>query len=217
MSQYIYAIINEYNNKFYIGRTKCLSKRFNDHFNHLKNQSHINNHLQNAWNKYHQYFRFMILHKIDYANDDIDLKIAQQIEQAYIDEFIDKDMIYNISHSSITPIICGEDHHFYGKSNKEWMTKDQYEKMINQMKENFKGRNNPFYGRQHSQDTINKISQSRKKQIANGSYKIHNCKKLKAYNKTYESINKAHKDLNISRYWIEKYCADETNNDFQLL
>jgi len=48
----IYSIVNVINNKVYIGSTKSLYKRLIHHRHRLRNNSHSNKHLQNAWNKY---------------------------------------------------------------------------------------------------------------------------------------------------------------------
>ena len=52
MKSGIYKIINNINNDFYIGSAKDLDKRKASHFYNLKTNRHINNHLQNAVNKY---------------------------------------------------------------------------------------------------------------------------------------------------------------------
>ena len=48
----IYMILNVYNNKCYVGSTKNLYKRKNEHFRYLKNNKHHSDHLQRAYNKY---------------------------------------------------------------------------------------------------------------------------------------------------------------------
>lgn len=217
MPQYIYAIINECNHKFYVGRTKDLCKRFSQHFRSLINQNHDNIHLQHAWNKYNQKFSFTILHKINYNDESLNLTLAQNIEQAYINEFMNKDIIYNISNSSTTPVITGKNHHFYGKSNREWMTEKQYQTMILRRSQQFKGKNNPFYGRTHSKESKRKMSNARKKQIQNGSYIIHNCQKVKINGKIYHSLSSAGRYLKMTRYKIKKYCNDPTNSNFQFI
>lgn len=52
MSIGVYKITNIINNKFYIGSSKNIEKRLKNHFNNLKNNTHCNKHLQNAYNKY---------------------------------------------------------------------------------------------------------------------------------------------------------------------
>jgi len=48
----IYKITCTENNRFYIGSAKKINKRCQRHINDLKNNKHINIHLQRAYNKY---------------------------------------------------------------------------------------------------------------------------------------------------------------------
>lgn len=48
----IYAIENKVNGKMYIGQTINLKRRWANHKSKLKNNKHINQHLQNSYNKY---------------------------------------------------------------------------------------------------------------------------------------------------------------------
>jgi len=48
----IYKITNTTNNKFYIGSSKDIYKRYGQHLNNLKNNNHNNIYLQSAYNKY---------------------------------------------------------------------------------------------------------------------------------------------------------------------
>ena len=52
MKSGIYCIINNVNNKIYIGQALNLKKRFKEHKRTLKNNTHANEYLQNAYNKY---------------------------------------------------------------------------------------------------------------------------------------------------------------------
>lgn len=58
----IYRIVCSVNQKLYIGSTKDLRKRRQEHFNNLRKSKHPNQLLQNAWNKYgEQAFIFEVL------------------------------------------------------------------------------------------------------------------------------------------------------------
>lgn len=48
----IYKIENLINHKVYIGKSINIKSRFNSHIKNLKNNKHINPHLQKSWNKY---------------------------------------------------------------------------------------------------------------------------------------------------------------------
>jgi len=62
MNSGIYTITNKMNGHRYVGSAVDLEKRFRDHRNHLRNQTHCNAYLQNAWNKYDEdVFLFEVL------------------------------------------------------------------------------------------------------------------------------------------------------------
>lgn len=48
----VYRILNLINKKVYYGSTSKLLRRHGEHKKELKNKTHFNSHLQNAWNKY---------------------------------------------------------------------------------------------------------------------------------------------------------------------
>ena len=63
----IYAIINIINEKKYIGSSKSVYYRWrHSHVPNLKQGTHHNNHLQNAWNKYGEdNFEFKVIEECD--------------------------------------------------------------------------------------------------------------------------------------------------------
>lgn len=76
----IYQITNLVNFKQYIGSSKKLRSRKNSHFADLRKNSHHNQHLQNAWNKYGEdNFKFIILEEIL-----SDLQLLRKAEQEWI-------------------------------------------------------------------------------------------------------------------------------------
>ncbi len=89
----IYKIINKVDGKFYIGSSKELKRRKRVHFKNLKDNKHVNTHLQHAFNKYgEQNFKFEV---IEYTDDPSTLL---DLEQKWIDETncYDKNVGYNI-------------------------------------------------------------------------------------------------------------------------
>lgn len=80
----IYKILNKLNNKFYIGSSCDLLKRFNTHKNALNKNKHHSVLLQRSWNVYgSENFEFIILEEC--------LKEEKIIkEQRYIDELTPK-------------------------------------------------------------------------------------------------------------------------------
>ena len=95
----VYKIINKVNGKFYIGSSKNIYKRWDQHRNSLRNHCHDNEYLQNAWNKYGENnFEFEIIEECDpqvqfereqyYLNtlkpfDDNGYNIVRQISSKY--------------------------------------------------------------------------------------------------------------------------------------
>lgn len=80
----IYQITNKVNGNCYIGSSVDLQRRRRQHFNNLANGTHVNSHLQNAYNKYgNDSLEFEIIEFID-INDDIKETLLER-EQFWID------------------------------------------------------------------------------------------------------------------------------------
>lgn len=93
----IYKIINKINNKFYLGSSKNLHKRWLRHKNDLKNNKHHNQALQRAYNKYGlDNFEFIIIFKCDISI----LKIEEQKYLNQIQSLVKKRLCYNIGKES---------------------------------------------------------------------------------------------------------------------
>ena len=79
MKQGIYKITNLINDKFYIGSAINFTNRWNAHVWHLRNNKHINKHLQSSWNKYGENnFKFEVIDIIENSN------LLIRKEQAYM-------------------------------------------------------------------------------------------------------------------------------------
>lgn len=88
----VYKIENSKNHKIYIGSSNSIKKRWAQHKRELRNQTHRNSYLQNAWNAYgEECFKFSIIEKCDV--DDL-----QEKEQFWIDYYksFDREYGYNI-------------------------------------------------------------------------------------------------------------------------
>jgi len=169
----VYQIINQLNNKRYIGRSKNIESRFKKHKSQLKNDDHYNSHLQNAWNKYNEnVFKFSIL-----------IKCREQIlvycEQYWIDKLNTYNKGYNQKPTSFQGTVsgkrnpnwkgkvkvecenCGEivKTNVADKKRKKFCSKTcQYEyKSESGM---YNGENNPFYGKNHNKKSKNLIRKS---------------------------------------------------------
>lgn len=133
----IYTITNLVNNKIYIGSAINLSNRKSTHFYKLRNNTHGNPHLQNAFNKYkEENFVFEVLELVDNCS------ILTNIEQKYIDEYRNKNIkLYNIC------IVAGST---YGKQH----TNETKRKMaISKV-----GIKNPFFGKTHTEEIKKRLS-----------------------------------------------------------
>lgn len=90
----IYEIRNFHNNKVYIGSSKDIGKRWNEHIGMLKSNKHHSRHLQYAWDKYgEELFKFSILKTTKNQNELFDL------EQYFMDRYksYNPEYGYNIS------------------------------------------------------------------------------------------------------------------------
>ena len=103
-----YKITCRGNAKNYYGSTVDINYRKFRHFNDLKNNKHINKHLQNAYNKYgNGAFYLEILNVFDSREEMI------KAEQDLIDKYID--VSFNQSTSAKGPLLYGSANGFFGK------------------------------------------------------------------------------------------------------
>lgn len=110
--QYIYKIENLQTNQFYIGRTHNIKQRWSTHRRLLNKGKHYNKFLQRAYIKYtSNNFEFKVIKVISIKDNPIyELEEAKNIEQYYLDNYVLGKEIYNISNSSKTGILTGQDH-----------------------------------------------------------------------------------------------------------
>ena len=65
----VYMIKNIVNNKYYVGSSIDIEKRWKQHIAELDKKCHNNKHLQNSWNKYGKdNFEFLVLQETDTEN-----------------------------------------------------------------------------------------------------------------------------------------------------
>ena len=89
----IYKIENKVNKKVYIGLSKAIYKRWDDHKYHLRHHKHYNKHLQRAWDKYGEdNFEFSVVEEVSEGK-------LEEAERKYISmyESNDYDKGYNNS------------------------------------------------------------------------------------------------------------------------
>lgn len=99
----IYKIVNKVNNKYYVGRSKNIQKRFRGHVKLLNNNTHHNSHLQNSWNKHsNNDFEFTIV-------EEVPKELLMEVEQKYLDiAKTEQNKCYNLSFISDTVEITNE-------------------------------------------------------------------------------------------------------------
>lgn len=132
----VYKITNTTNGKFYIGSSKDIEQRFDEHKKKLKNNSHINPILQNSWNYYGENnFTFEILEECENYIER---------EQYYLDTFQPyKGTGYNINKGA-----TGGDP-FTHNPNKELIREKM--KLANG------GENNGMFGKTHNENSVLKM------------------------------------------------------------
>jgi len=138
----IYKIENLINNKTYIGQSRNIKQRIYTHRYELNNNKHKNQVLQRAWDKYGKdNFKFEIIEECEIDN----LNVLERKWIVYYDSYKDNNG-YNLD--------------FGGNANKE-MSQETKDK-ISLNHSDINGENNPFYGKQHSEETKQKISNANK-------------------------------------------------------
>jgi group I intron endonuclease len=151
----IYEILNIINNKKYIGQSTDIYARWEAHKNQLRRRCHFNDRLQNAWDKYGgDAFRFHILEIC--PTDSLDEK-----ECFYIDKYetIDCHKGYNLKQGGSGDQVSDESKIKMSESQKKRWT----EELRQELSLKYSGKDNPFYGKHHTEETGRKIAEANKK------------------------------------------------------
>lgn len=169
----IYCIENINTNKKYIGQSVNIQDRWRKHKSELNHSNHDNDYLQNAWNKYGETnFKFYVL---EYCNiNDLNDK-----ERYYIDLYqtLDRNLGYNMKSGGqdqnslsqeIRDKISKSNRKAYLNSNlKEIRSNDALKQWANpKIKEKIMGENNGMYGKHHTKETREKMSEMKKGKLS---------------------------------------------------
>ena len=123
------------NGKAYVGLSKTIKRRYNYHSRALKDNKHLNKHLQAAYN-IHGTFTFEVI-------EECEPKILQEREVFWIDKLQARNREYGynmLEGGAATPIMAGENNPMYGRR--------------------LAGSENGMYGRKHSPETLKKIAKA---------------------------------------------------------
>ena len=208
----IYCIENISTSKKYIGQSKHINERWNKHKNELNHKSHFNDYLQKAWNKYGAGdFKFYVLeycseeqlddkeiYYIQFYNtmnrsNGYNLKSGGQASANYYSSETRQKMSMSIQNSYIDP-----ERRKIQSANaiKQWSNPEIKEKIM--------GVNNPMYGKHHTEEAKQKVSNANKGRIS----KRRNttpafCVEL---NKEFSDATEAGKTLSLDGSCILKVC-----------
>lgn len=163
MKSGVYKISCASNNKFYIGSSKDLYKRWQSHLYNLRGNKHINAHLQRSFNKYgEESFTFEILEICD-----VDCILLR--EQFYIDDLNACKLGFNIAKKSL-----GGDNLTYNPNRNEIISRIKSKVVENiksmtsdERKEKWSkpGIKNPNYGNKWTNEMKSKASDKNKGKV----------------------------------------------------
>ena len=181
----IYKIENLVNGKCYIGQAENLHRRINAHINGLNGDCHFNDHLQRAWDKYgSDSFSFCVL-------EECDIEELDDKEIYYIRLYNAYSSGYNKStggksnrgwkHTEETKKrmsdnhadVSGENNPMYGVSLYDKLSEQRIEEWKHKVSVAHMGERNSFYGKKHTDETKQKISEANKGKLAGENHPLY--------------------------------------------
>lgn len=170
----IYCIENISTSKKYIGQSKHIRERWNKHKSELNNQSHFNDYLQKAWNKYGpDDFKFYVL---EYCSESqLDDKEIYYIE---FHNTMDRNNGYNLKSGgqTSTNYYSTETRKKMSESVKKSYTNPERRKIQSanaikqwsnpEIKTKIMGANNSMYGKHHTEEAKQKVSNANKGRVS---------------------------------------------------
>ena len=158
-------------NKKYIGQSKNIARRWAVHRSALNNKSHVNRHLQSAWNKYGKLnFRFYVL---EYCTEE---SLNRQ-EQYWIAYYNTKNEGYNLTDggNGCVGMICSEETKAkISKANKGKIRTDEQKLRIRESLINnpnvLRGSKHPYFGKKLSAKQIERLRVGRNEYFQSNNY-----------------------------------------------
>ena len=141
MTSGIYTITNTFNGKIYVGYSKNLRKRKNEHLSALRNNRHDNLLLQRVWNKYGQ--------------DSLLFEILEECEERFL---------VSLEHYWCTILNTHDRNYGYNRllTNPEKISSGHSKETSLKISMSKKGVPSPLRGTKHQKETIDKMIESKR-------------------------------------------------------
>lgn len=171
MEGYVYMIQNIKNNKLYIGSTVNYKKRVGAHLRGLRGGYHDNRLLSDDFKHFgEENFKFRVLCETESTEERF------EIEESIIRALKTYENGYNLTVDGRGKYIISEEtrekmrKNTLGKNNPFYGKKHNEEtrRRLSEIASKNTGEKNPFYGKKHKQETIERILETKRKKVENG-------------------------------------------------
>ena len=200
----IYCIENLINGKKYIGQSINISTRWKQHKKELNNNIHFNEYLQRAWNKYGEdKFKFYVVQFCDINKLD-----DEEVRYIALYKTLDRKYGYNLtSGGSCNKEYSTETRMKISKSLKGHAVSIESRAKISKNHADVSGENNGMYGKRHSDEAKQNVSNANKGKIS------HRRNMCNVYcielDKIFNDATEAGKILGLDSSGILKCCRGE--------